>query len=208
MFMNIRLVSLLIGIVLTIGVWAEDVDDLKKAPEVLLKSRMDQVMTVLKQKELDPNVAAVKIEKIVTPLFDFDIMARLAIREHWKNMSKEQQVQYQALFVEHLKKSYRSKMMLYSNEELTYKEPVVTKPTRIHVPTELASKDKIIEVIYYFWKTQDLWKIYNVKIQGIGLIESYKSQFTDVIQKDGIDALLEQLKSSQPKESAQDSPSK
>jgi len=207
--MNVRLVSLLIGIVLAVGVWAEDVDDLKEAPEVLLKSRMDQVMTILKQKDLDPNIMAARVEKIITPLFDFNIMARLAIKTHSKRMSKEQQTQYQTLFVEYLKGSYRSKMMLYSNEELTYKEPVVTKPTLIQVPTELISKDKIIEVIYYFRKTQEgLWKIYNVKIQGIGLIESYRSQFNEVIQKDGMDALLEQLKNSQPKESAQDSPSK
>jgi phospholipid transport system substrate-binding protein len=135
-------------------------------------------------------------------------MPRLAIRDHWKNMSKEQQTQYQTLFVEYLKDSYRSKLMLYSNEEITYKKPVITRSTLIQIPTELASKDKIIEVIYYFRQTQGFWKIYNVKIQGVGLIESYKSQFNEVIQKDGIDALLEQLKNSQPKESAPDSPSK
>ena len=171
---------------------------------------MDQVMTILKQKEMDVNVMAAKVEKIVVPLFDLDVMARLAIRSYWGKMSKEQQTQYQTLFVRYLKASYRDKLMLYSDEEITFKEPVVTKATLIQIPTEFVSKDKIIEVIYYFRKTPDkgLWKIYNVKIQGIGLIESYKSQFSEVIQKDGIDALLEELKSSQPKESAPESPSK
>ena len=159
---------------------------------------------------MDPNVLAAKVEKIVVPLFDFDIMARLAIREHWSKMTEAQRTQYQTYFFKYLKASYRDKLMLYSDEEITFKKPVVTKPTLIQIPTEFQSKDKIIEVIYYFRKTptEKLWKIYNVKIQGIGLVESYKSQFNEVIQKDGMDALLEELKNSQPKESAPDSPSK
>lgn len=209
--MKIGLTSVLVGLLLASMVLAEeDNSDLKAAPEVLLKGRMDQVMTILKQKEMDPNVVAAKVEKIVVPLFDFDVMARLAIREHWSKMTEAQRTQYHTSFFKYLKASYRDKLMLYSDEEITFKKPVVTKATLIQVPTEFASKDKIIEVIYYFRKTpkEKLWKIYNVKIQGIGLIESYKSQFNEVIQKDGIDALLEELKSSQPKESAPDSPSK
>ena len=206
--MKIRLASALLGLVLTGGVWAEDVNDLKAAPDVLLKSRMDKVMTVLRQKNMDPNVMAARVEKIVMPLFDFDIMARLAIREHLSHMSPAQKTLYQTLFVRYLKDSYRSKLMLYSDESVKYKDPVITNPKLIQIPTEFVSKEKIVEVIYYFTKTKDLWKIFNVKIQGIGLIESYKSQFSEVIQKDGIDALLEQLKSTKPKESAPVSPSK
>ncbi len=206
--MKTRLASVLIGLVFTSMVLAENADDLKAAPDVLLKSRMDQVMTVLAQKGLDPNVAAAKVEKIITPFFDFDIMAKLAIRSHLKDMSKEQQTQYLTLFVKYLKESYRGKLMLYSDEKVVYKDSVVTKPTLIQIPTEFVSKDKIIEVVYYFRKSKGFWKIYDVNVQGVGLIRSYRAQFDEVIQKDGIDALLEQLKSTQPKESAQDSPSK
>jgi phospholipid transport system substrate-binding protein len=206
--MKIALASILTGFLFTSMVLAEDVNALKAEPDVLLKSRMDQIMTALKQEEQDPNILAARIEKIATPLLDLAVMPLLAIRDHWKQMSKEQQTQYQTLFVEYLKDSYRSKLMLYSNEEVTYKKPVITKPGLVQIPTELISKGKIIDVIYYFRKTKGFWKIYNVKIQRVGLIESYKSQFNDVIQKDGIDALLEQLKNSQPKESAPDSPSK
>ncbi len=206
--MKTKLASVFFGLMLTSVISAQEVNDLKAAPEVLLKSRMEQVMTVLKQKELDPNIMSDKVEKIINPLFDFRIMSLLAIKDHWKSMTKEQKSQYQTLFVEYLKDAYRSKLMLYSDEEVTYKKPLVTKPTLIQIPTELASKDKIIEIIYYFRKSKGFWRIYNVKVQGVRLIESYKSQFSDVIQKDGIEALLKQLKSSQPKESAPDSPSK
>jgi len=205
--MKIGLVSVLMGLMFTGMVLAEDVNDLEAAPNVLLKSRMDQVMTVLKQEEPDPNVMAARVEKIITPMFDFRVMALLAIKAHLKDMSKEQKALYQTLFVKYLKKSYRGKLMLYSNEEVKYKDPVVTKPRLIQIPTEFVSKDKIIEVIYYFRK-KGVWKIYDVEIQGIGLIKSYRAQFYEVIHKDGIDALLEHLESSQPKESAQDSPSK
>ena len=206
--MKTGLASLFLGFMFTSMVLAENVHDLQAAPDVLLKSRMDKIMTVLKQKELDPNVVAAKVEKIITPLFDFDVMAKLAIRAHLKNMSAKQKTRYQTLFVKYLKKSYRSKLTLYSDEEVEYKDPVVTRPTLIQIPTEFVSKAKTIEVIYYFRKTKGLWKIYNVYIQGIGLIESYRSQFNEVIQKDGLDALLDQLENSQPKESALNSPSK
>jgi phospholipid transport system substrate-binding protein len=206
--MKTGLASVLIGFMFTSTVLAKNVNDLQAAPDVLLKSRMGQIMTILKQKELDPNVVAAKVEKIITPMFDFNVMAKLAIKAHLKNMSTEQKTRYQTLFVKYLKKSYRSKLTLYSDEEVEYKDPLVTRPTLIQIPTEFVSKSRVIEVIYYFRKTKGLWKIYNVNIQGIGLIESYRSQFNEVIQKDGLDALLEQLESSQPKESALNSPSK
>lgn len=206
--MKTGLASVLVGLVFTGVVLAEDANDLKASPDVLLKSRMDQVMTVLKQKELDPNIMEARVEKIIKPMFDFNVMALLAVKVHLKDMSKEQRALYQTLFVEYLKKSYRGKLMLYSNEEIVYKDPVTTKATLIQIPTEFKSKDKTIEVIYYFRKTKGLWKIYDVEVQGIDLIKSYRAQFNEVIQKDGIDALLEHLESSQPKESALDSPPK
>ncbi len=206
--MKIRLAAILVGFLFTGMVLAEKVNALKAEPEVLLRARLEQVMTVLRQKDLDPNIVAARVEKIATPLLDLEAMPRLAIKRHWKTMSKEQQTQYQTLFIEYLKASYRSKLMLYSNEEITYKKPVITRPGLVQIPTELKSKDKIMKVLYYFRKTKaGYWKIYNVNIEGVRLIESYRAQFNEVIQKDGIDALLEQLKSSEPVESAPDSPS-
>ncbi|MCP4453092.1 MAG: ABC transporter substrate-binding protein, partial [Planctomycetes bacterium] len=146
--MKTGLASLLTGFLFTGMAMAEEVNTLKAEPDVLLESRLEQVLTVLQQGELDPNIMAARVEKIVTPLLDLDAMPRLAIRDHWRRMTKGQRTRYQTLFVEYLKDSYRSKLMLYSNEEVTYKKPVITKTGLVQIPTELKSKDKIMKVLY------------------------------------------------------------
>ncbi len=162
--------------------------------EQLLKSKLDAVLDVLKKKDIELDARKKEIVNIVTPIFDFSLMAKLAIgKKHWSNLKKGEKEEFVALFTKLLKTSYLEKLTLYTNEKITYEAPV-QKRNKIHIPTVLAAKENKISMIYKHYKSKQGWKLYDIEIQGISIISTYRSQFNQTLSKGTIDDLLMKLK--------------
>lgn len=171
--------------------------DDKSVAEKLLKSKIDAIYEVVQKKELEPEARNNQVIEIVTPIFDFPLMARLALgRKYWPDLSKEKKERYAKLFTKRLRSSYLEKLTLYENQQVVYKEPVQVKK-KIHMPTELISKNNKISMLYKLYKSKDSWKIYDVEVQGVSIISTYRSQFSQVMDNGTIDDLL--LKLEKPK---------
>ena len=171
--------------------------DDKSVAEKLLKSKIDAIYEVVQKKELEPEARNNQVIEIVTPIFDFPLMARLALgRKYWPDLSKEKKERYAKLFTKRLRSSYLEKLTLYENQQVVYKEPVQVKK-KIHIPTELISKNNKISMLYKLYKSKDSWKIYDVEVQGVSIISTYRSQFSQVMDNGTIDDLL--LKLEKPK---------
>jgi phospholipid transport system substrate-binding protein len=162
-------------------------------PNELIRTKWDAVISVLQSKDLDPDTQIKKINKIVSPIFDFPLMAKLALgREHWPKLTAAQQEKFTRLFVEKLKTSYREKISLYTNEEVLFKS-AVKKKSMVYIPMELKSKDKKIAIMHKLRKDGKRWKVYDVEIQGISILLTYRSQFDDILSKGTIEDLLSRL---------------
>ncbi|MBW1695001.1 MAG: ABC transporter substrate-binding protein, partial [Deltaproteobacteria bacterium] len=70
--------------------------------------------------------------------------------------------------------------------------PVQVK-NKIHIPTGLVSKDNSISMLYKFYKSNYGWKIYDVEIQGVSIVSTYRAQFKEVLGNGTIDDLLLKL---------------
>ena len=167
-------------------------DDQRDA-DALLKNKIDAAIEVLKKNETDIQVKNKKILDIVSPIFDFQLMAKLALgREFWPGLSEEEKEKYTILFTERLKVSYLQKLSLYTDEEVAYKVPV-RDGRKIQIPTELISKGEIISMLYKMYESKQGWKIYDVEIQGVSIISTYRSQFKEILANGTIDDLLLKL---------------
>ena len=159
-------------------------------PNELIRTKWDAVISVLHSKDLDQDA---RINKIVSPIFDFPLMAKLALgREHWPKLTAAQQEKFTRLFVERLKISYREKVSLYTNEEVLFK-PAVKKKSMVYIPMELKTKDKKIALMHKLRKVGKRWKVYDVEIQGISILLTYRSQFDDILSKGTVEDLLSRL---------------
>ena len=173
--------------------------DDKSEIDNLLKTNLDAVFTVLQKKDLDQQAKNKEIVDIVTPMFDFELMARLSLgKKHWSGLSQDQKERFTELFINRLKASYLSNFTLYTDEKVLY-EPSIQVKGKIHSPTYLISKDKKISILYKFYNAQKNWKIYDLEIQDVSIIRSYRSQFSSVLESGTIDDLL--LKLENPTES-------
>lgn len=159
----------------------------------LLKTNLDAVLTVLQKKDLDQQAKNKEIVDLVTPMFDFELMARLSLgKKHWSGLAQDKKERFTELFIKRLKASYLKNFTLYTDEKVIY-EPSFQVKNKIHTPTYLVSNEKKISILYKFYETQDRWKIYDMEIQGVSIIRSYRSQFSSVLENGTADDLLLKL---------------
>ena len=167
--------------------------DDKSAAKESLKSNLDAVFVVLQKKDLSQQAKNSKIEEIVTPMFDFELMAKLSLgKKYWPDLSQEQKERFTELFIERLRQSYLDKLTAYTDEKVVYESPVEAKK-KVHVPTQLISKGNNISMLYKLYPSSDSWKIYDIEIEGVSIIRSYRSQFSEILQKGTFDDLLKKM---------------
>jgi len=167
-------------------------DDKKEAEEVL-KGKLEAVILVLEKKALNEEIKKKEIAEIVTPMFNFSLMSKLTLgKKHWPGFTKEQKEKFTDLFTKRLKDSYLDKMMLYTDEKIEYKESVQVGK-KVQIPTILTSKDNKISMLYKLYKSKQGWRIYDIEIQGVSLISTYRSQFDEILRNKTVDDLLAKL---------------
>ena len=170
--------------------------DNKNAAEELLKNKLDAVIAVLQKKDLEQQVIKNEIIEIVEPIFDFSLMAKLTLgRKYWPGIPKEKKKRFTELFIKRLKGFYLDKITLYTDETIVYKTPIQVK-RKIQIPTELISKADKISILYKLYKSKHNWKIYDIEVQGVSVVSTYRSQFYQVLSSGTIDDLL--LKMEEP----------
>ncbi|MBC2714027.1 MAG: ABC transporter substrate-binding protein [Desulfobacteraceae bacterium] len=188
MFMSLCMLGL------AVPVMADDV----KTVESLLKEKTEAVLKILKENDkendIDEQVKKNKIMEIVGPIIDFELMAKLTLgKTNWGKLSEKQKTEFVSLFVERLKRSYLDKSSFYDDEKIVYK-PGFLKGNKVHVPVDIISDDKPIELLYKFYKSGRGWMAYDIEINGVSLIKSYQAQFTEVLKSGTAEDLLISLK--------------
>jgi len=162
-------------------------------PREVLRSKWEAVISILRNKDIEQEVKEKQIDKIVTPIFDFPLMAKLSLgRKHWPKLDSSQLEKFTQLFSERLKKSYWEKIALYKNEKVLFKPTEKKKSTYI-IPTELIYKDKKVAILYKLRKVGKSWKIYDVEIQGVSVLLTYRSQFDEILSHGTVEELLSRL---------------
>ena len=164
-----------------------------QAAAEFLKKNQDAVFAVLQQADITSAEKNKKIIEIITPLFDFPLMAKLTLgKKVWPGLTKEQKERFTQLFIERLRSSYLDRLTLYTDEKVIYEAPVEVK-RKVHIPTSLVSKDNKISILYKFYKSKTDWKIYDLEIQGVSIIRSYRAQFSQILQNGSFDDLLKKM---------------
>ncbi|MBW1829445.1 MAG: ABC transporter substrate-binding protein [Deltaproteobacteria bacterium] len=181
--------AIVCSFVLSQSVMADDRD----TAEQLIKTSLDEVISVLQKKDLCLEKKNSQINEIVTPMFDFQRMAMLTLgKKYWPGLSKEEKEKFTDLFVERMKDSYREKLTLYTDERVIYETAVQVK-NKIKIQTYLISKDNKISILYKLYHPKGQWKIYDLEVQGVSIIQTFRSQYTQILQNGTIDDLLIKL---------------
>ena len=167
-------------------------------PEELLRNKWDAIVLILQNKDIDQKAKEKEISKVISPFFDFTLMAKLTLgREHWPKLDEPQRENFTQLFSERLKRTYWKKIALYKDENVWFK-PTEQKKKIYYIPTELIYKDKKVSILYKLRKVEKSWKIYDVEIQGVSVLLTYRSQFNEILSHGTVEDLFSRLEKPLP----------
>jgi phospholipid transport system substrate-binding protein len=172
------------------------------APDALAKKVTDEVLVILRS---DKDIQSGNTRKVydlveakVLPHFNFTRMTRLAVGVPWRQASPAQQQSLTNEFRTLLVHTYASAFSQYRDQSIEYR-PLKRQPADTEVNVQSRIKQSgggdPIEVNYSMEKTDQGWKVYDVVIAGVSLVQNYRSTFTSEIQKNGIDGLIASLTS-------------
>jgi phospholipid transport system substrate-binding protein len=176
-------------------------DAAEDAPDKLVKRVADEVLEALRE---DPelragnqNKLAELIDKKVAPHFDFERMTRLALGRYWRQATPEQQKQLVEQFRSLLVRSYSAAYSAYRNIVVEVK-PVRMQPgdedVQVRSLIKLPGGAQPVTVDYSMIETPSGWKVYDVTVDGVSLVTTYRSTFAEEVRKGGIDGLIRSLK--------------
>ncbi len=171
------------------------------APDVLARTVTEEVLAAIRNdKEIvggNSKKARELIEVAIAPHFNFSSMTQLAMGKHWAAASPDQRKALVAEFRALLIQTYTSSLVLFKDQKIEFR-PLKMAPEDSDVLVRSVVKKtdggEPVQVDYGMEKTDAGWKVYNVKVGGISLVESYRSTFNSEIGKNGIDGLVKMLK--------------
>ncbi len=114
-------------------------------------------------------------------------------KENWSQFSAKQKAAFTNLFTEQFQSFYIDKLDLFSDEEVIFKPATVVKKKKVQVPTVLISKGKEYSILYKMSKTKTGWKIYDIVIEGVSLIHTYRSQHNHILKSGKVEDLLAKM---------------
>lgn len=169
------------------------------APDALAKSVTDEVMAIIRaDKDIqsgNQHKVLDLVESKVVPHFDFPHMAQLAMGKNWRQASAEQRKALTHEFRILLVRTYTAAFTQYKNQAVEYR-PLRLAPDETDAVVKSLVKQpggQPIAIDYGMEKTDGGWKVYNVKIDGISLVENYRNTFNSEVQKNGVDGLIKSL---------------
>ncbi len=170
----------------------------EEAPDALVKRISADVLATIKS---DAAIQAGDVNRIITlvdtkimPNVNFTRMTSSVVGRYWRQATPEQQKQLQDEFKTLLVRTYSGALGEVKDQTLSFR-PMRSKPedTEVVVRSEVRGKGEPIQLDYRMEKTANGWKIYDLNVLGVWLVETYRTQFAQEIGSKGIDGLIASL---------------
>ena len=173
----------------------------ENSPDAFLKDSVEEVMLFITENksrlEDDDRFLTQKMNEIVIPKFDIELMSRIVVgKRNWNNISNEEKKNFILAFRNLMVKTYMKSLTAFEGEKIKFlpyvpgKRPDIAKVKSVYLLSEGE-----IPVSYRLRKRNNKWKVYDIIIDGISLLKNYRSDFKSHINDFGIASLIDKLNS-------------
>jgi len=167
------------------------------APTDSMKATIDEVLRIVREKELkQPGKADERrqqLEKVVGARFDYQEMSRRALGATWNTLTDQEKQEFVGLFRTLLTNSYADKVETYSGEGVQYLNER-TEKDYAEVRTKVLSGKTEIPLDYRLINKAEDWRVYDVVVDGVSLVNNYRGQFTKILRASSYSDLVDQLR--------------
>jgi phospholipid transport system substrate-binding protein len=164
------------------------------SPTAVVQTSVDAILAILRKPDFDIAKDRTEIKAKIKDAFDETAMAQSVLSTAWKDATPEQQNEFKSLLEQNLEDTYLDRVQAYTNESVEYRGEDV-RDNRATVNTVVVTKSANVPVNYKLRKTSSGWFVYDVEIENISMVSSYRDTYRDIVRKSGLDGLLEQMRS-------------
>jgi phospholipid transport system substrate-binding protein len=167
-------------------------------PLETIQIQVNKVLEVLRDPALKAESAKkTKEEKVWTLIdgvFDYTELSKRTLAQHWRAFTPEQQKEFTQLFGKLLRTVYMDRIMAYTNEKVVFAKATNLSEDTAEVQSEVVTASKSIPIHYRMISRDGSWKVFDVVVEGISLVQNYRSQFRDILSKHSPQDLLKILR--------------
>ena len=167
---------------------AEDI-----TPSAAVKLAVDKIIGILRKPDfnLDRDRSSLSVE--IRKAFDDVAMAQSVLSTNWKAINADQQSEFKELLSQTIESNYIGRLRAYTDEKVEVRHEEV-KDSLATVDTVIVAKSGDVPVNYKLRKRKDGWFIYDVVVENVSMVSTYRDSYRPIVSKDGIDGLLKQMK--------------
>jgi len=185
---QIAVFSILIIFVLSLPVYAG-------APLDTARKSVNEVLDVLRNPKLKAEeIKKEKLRVIYKSMFDEIEFSKRTLTRNWNNFTPAQRTEFVNLFEQILENSYADKILGYTNEKVEFYKENKLSDTQVEVQSKIITSSKEVPIFYRMILKEGKWKVYDVVVENISLVQNYRTQFNDILAKDKPEQLLETLR--------------
>ena len=164
-----------------------------------VQSTIDEVLAILRNKSIPLEEKKQKVEAIAYERFDFELMSRLVLARNWSKFSPKQQTDFVDAFKKHLSATYRDTLNTFRDETIDITGSRLEKNDDVTVMTVVKGSADDTKVDYRMRKGDDGWRGIDVIIEGVSLVQNFRSQAQEIVSAEGPDGLIQKLRAKQLK---------
>jgi len=168
------------------------------APFDAVQGNVNKVLEVLRDPKLKAESAkSIKRERlrsIYSQMFDELELSRRVLARHWNDLNPGQRQEFVQLFHQVLEKAYIDKILAYTNEKIAFDKESMLSNNQAEVQTRIITSSKEVPINYRVLVKDGAWKVYDVTIENVSLVQNYRTQFNDILARKSPENLLESLR--------------
>lgn len=190
--------GLVMALIFAAGATAESVTP----PDQLVKKTTEEVISAVEANREaireDPSTVSRFVRELVLPHFDFQVMSQLVLAQNWRDASASQRERFTEQFQQLLIHTYGSSLAKYSGQRIEFL-PMQSDPERGRVTVSVRvhpDDGPAIPIDYKLYRTgkgEGPWKVFDVLVDGVSLVQNYRSSFATEVRREGLDALIQRL---------------
>ncbi len=167
-------------------------------PLEAVKNNVDKVLDVLRDPSLKAESARKakkdRIRVISEKMFDFAELSKRTLAQNWSKFNPEQQKEFVELYTSLLEDAYADKIMVYTDEKIVFSKEVALTEKTVEVQSRVLRNNGDISLYYKVILKNGVWRVYDVVIEGVSLLNNYRSQFREILSNKPPESLLETLR--------------
>jgi len=168
------------------------------APLDTVQTNVNKVLDVLRDPKLKAESAKEikkeKLEAMYKQMFDEVELSMRSLGGNWKKLSPAQQQEFIQLYRQILGRAYIDEILSFTNEKIVFSKENMLSNNQAEVQTKIITSTKEIPIFYRVILKDGTWKVYDVVVENVSLIQNYRSQFNSILAKNTPDQLLEILR--------------